>query len=70
MRSARDYALSAGAQRPSAQPVPPLCCDCCSWPMNANEITRAPDGAILGLIVCSLCVEDSLAARQLEPVTL
>jgi hypothetical protein len=32
--------------------------------MGAHEITRAKDGAILGLIVCSQCVEDNLASAN------
>lgn len=47
-------------------PLPPLVCDCCSWPMSAHEIVRLPDGAIPGLLTCSLCVEDALAARTME----
>lgn len=46
--------------------TPPLCCDYCEFPMGAHEIVREPDGAIPGRLKCSLCVEDDLAARQLE----
>jgi hypothetical protein len=46
--------------------TPPLCCDLCDWPMGADEIVRNEDGSIPGLLVCSLCVEDALEARQLE----
>jgi hypothetical protein len=34
--------------------------------MGADEIVRNEDGSIPGLLVCSLCVEDALEARQLE----
>jgi hypothetical protein len=49
-----------------AQPCPPLCCDICELGMSASEIVRNEDGSIPGLLVCSLCVEDALEARQLE----
>lgn len=47
-------------------PVPPLVGDLCEHPMSASEIVRLPDGAIPGLLTCSLCVEDALASRTLE----
>lgn len=50
----------------ASQPCPPLVCDCCEFPMSAHEIVRLPDGAIPGLLVCSLCTEDALAGRTLE----
>jgi hypothetical protein len=43
-----------------------LCCDLCDWPMAEHEVVRAPDGAIEGLLVCSVCLEDALAADQPE----
>jgi hypothetical protein len=47
--------------------LPPLLrCDRCMGAVEPHEVTRAPDGAILGLIQCSRCVEDNLAARHLE----
>lgn len=69
--TSRDPAQSTTALRPQAAQSPPaVCCDCCEFPMGDHEIARAPDGAILGLLTCSLCVEDALATRTLEPQTL
>ena len=44
-------------------------CDLCESPMRSDTLTRADDGAILGLLVCTLCVEDQLEARQFEQET-
>ena len=49
--------------------TPPLCCDLCQWPMSAEQVTRADDGAILGLLVCTECVADQADARQFEQET-
>lgn len=46
--------------------VPPLVCDDCEWPTSADHLVREPDGSFLGRIVCTLCLEDALAARKLE----
>jgi hypothetical protein len=67
-RTSRDHARSTSAATRSLDssalpPTPALTCDLCGWPMQAHEIARAPDGAILGLIVCAQCVEDNLNAR-------
>lgn len=44
------------------EPVPPLCCDICLEPCAVGDVLIGEDGLIRGLIVCSLCVEENLAA--------
>jgi hypothetical protein len=61
--ASRDHApATCGA---SHQQVPALCCDLCDWPMALPE-PAASTGKILGLLTCSLCIEDALAIRTLE----
>jgi hypothetical protein len=48
-----------------AQACPPLCCDRCEWPMAAPQHC-IDQGEIIGLLICSECIEDDLAARNLE----
>ncbi len=48
--------------------VPPLTCDLCAWPMTLPDHCRE-SGEILGLLVCTQCVEDAdeAAALLAEP---
>jgi hypothetical protein len=48
--------------QPERQVMPALVCDLCSWPMQIPDHCRE-QGAILGLLVCSQCVEDEVCAR-------
>jgi hypothetical protein len=44
-----------------------VACDLCTSPMNVPRHCEA-QGAILGLLVCSQCVEDELNARmEIQP---
>lgn len=46
----------------NAQPSASVNCDLCGWnmPLPAHCIEQ---GAVLGLLVCSACIEDQLEAR-------
>jgi hypothetical protein len=66
-RASRNSGATGAATRGPKPALPPsLPCDLCSYSVPTDQLTRAKDGAILGLIVCSQCVEDALEARQLE----
>lgn len=53
------------AANPSALPAS-VNCDLCGWNMPLPDICRE-QRAVLGLLVCSQCVEDNLDARTDEP---
>ncbi len=50
---------------PSRASSPMVSCDLCGWPMDVPSVCR--DGLILGLLVCTQCIEDALDARADEP---
>ena len=48
-------------EQEAARQAPAVCCDLCAWPMSLPEIC-VEQGEILGLLVCSQCIEDHLDA--------
>lgn len=51
--------------QPANLPAPTVPCDLCEWPMALPEhcVER---GEILGLLVCTLCVEDQLQSETVQ----
>lgn len=49
----------------SDQFIPTVPCDDCEWPMPIPQHCLER-GEIVGLLICSECVEAALATRQLE----
>lgn len=54
----RDHSLAATSAAPSAS----VNCDLCGWNMPLPDHCRE-QGAVLGLLVCTACIEDQLEAR-------
>lgn len=68
MSHSTEPAMSAALEADAAKlvsmgqdPGPQVSCDLCGWPMPIPTICRE-SGEILGLLVCTACVEDQLEA--------